>query len=190
VWTYVCVFVCDVYCCCVLLYVVCVCMFVVALAVPLRLCGSVVEHLSCKQKVPGSIPGGGMPFRTPSDNRPTVDMPDDRIYRHCSPGGAVTSLVAARCIHILFLFFSHVLLHVFICARIVVAAREERDHCRARTATLFEFQWNSMHRCFTSLTCVTAVLVLFAMKHVGDSKQRVLFSSFFHFLYYWRGEGE
>uniref|UniRef100_A0AAV1T7Q2 Uncharacterized protein n=1 Tax=Peronospora matthiolae TaxID=2874970 RepID=A0AAV1T7Q2_9STRA len=23
--------------------------------------GSVVEHLSCKQKVPGSIPGGGMP---------------------------------------------------------------------------------------------------------------------------------
>ena len=28
----------------------------------LRLCGSVVEHLSCKQKVPGSIPGGGTPF--------------------------------------------------------------------------------------------------------------------------------
>ena len=25
-----------------------------------RLCGSVAEHLSCKQKVPGSIPGGGM----------------------------------------------------------------------------------------------------------------------------------
>uniref|UniRef100_M4BYX4 Uncharacterized protein n=1 Tax=Hyaloperonospora arabidopsidis (strain Emoy2) TaxID=559515 RepID=M4BYX4_HYAAE len=25
------------------------------------LCGSAVEHLSCKQKVPGSIPGGGTP---------------------------------------------------------------------------------------------------------------------------------
>ena len=28
----------------------------------LRLCGSVVEHLSCKQKVPSSILGGGMCF--------------------------------------------------------------------------------------------------------------------------------
>jgi hypothetical protein len=71
--------------------------------------------------------------------------------------------------------------HVFICARIVVAARGERDHCRARTAALLELQWNSMLRCFTSLTCVTTALELFAMKHVGDSKQRVLFSSFFHF---------
>ena len=28
----------------------------------LRLCGSVVEHLSCKQKVPSSILGGGIAF--------------------------------------------------------------------------------------------------------------------------------
>ena len=51
------------------------------------LCGSVVEHLSCKQKVPGSNPGGGTLFPN-HRNLVRLSSPIDHFCSadpHCSP---------------------------------------------------------------------------------------------------------